>query len=122
MDKRIDPFATETIELRVPITAGERTVKTLTFKVPKLRDLLGMDKYPEGSVAASRALLSALTGEPEIILDDLCPEDWADCLVILSRTYQRFIGLINLFDKEDETADPTMAGQPPKNSEKTSKE
>lgn len=118
----IDPFATEKIVLRVPLTVGQRTVTELNLRAPKLKDLLRMDAYPEGSYGASRALLSSLSGEPEVILDELLPEDWADCLVILTRAYQRFCGFINLFDKKEEREDPTKADILPKNSAKTSEE
>ena len=120
--KRIDPFATETIKLRVPVTVGERTVTELTFKVPKPKHLLRIDSYPERSIAAAMALMSALTGESETIIGELFAEDWADCMVITNRSYQRFTGDINLFDKKDGAEDPTKAGTPPKNSEKTSEE
>jgi hypothetical protein len=110
----IDPFATETIVLRHPVTAGERTVTELHFKPPKVKDLLQAGAYPEGSIAFTHALLSSLTGEPAIIINELVPEDWADALVILSRTYQRFTGLLNLFDqKEEKPENPTTAGTPP---------
>jgi hypothetical protein len=118
----IDPFATETIKLRVPLTSGERTVTELRFKPPRVKDLLQAGAYPEGSIAFTHALLSSLTGEPAIVINEMVPEDWADSLVILDRTYQRFTGRINLFDKKEETGNPTMADTPPKNSSPTSAE
>ncbi|MDR1286761.1 MAG: phage tail assembly protein [Treponema sp.] len=116
----IDPFATETVTLRHPVTVGERTVTELRFKPPKVKDLLQAGAYPEGSIAFTHALLSSLTGEPAIIINELVPEDWADSLVILSRTYQRFTGAISLFDQKEESGDPTTAGSPPGNSSKLS--
>jgi hypothetical protein len=116
----IDPFATEVVTLRVPVTAGERTVTELRFRPPKVKDLLQAGAYPEGSIAFTHALLSSLTGEPAIIINEMVPEDWADSLVILDRTYQRFTGRINLFDKKEETENPTTADTPPKNSSPTS--
>ena len=116
----IDPFKTETVVLRVPLTLGERTVKELNFNPPKVKDLMAAGVYPEGSVAFTRALLCSLTGEPESIIDQMIPEDWADCLVILNRTYQRFTGLINLIDKKEEPENPTSAATPPPNSSTTS--
>jgi hypothetical protein len=116
----IDPFANETIILRVPITVGQRTVKQLTVRPPKLKDLIRADGYPGNSVGYARAFLSSLTGEPEIMLDEIVPEDWADCLVVLSRAAQRFKGEINLFDQKEETGNPTGAGTPPGSLLKTS--
>jgi hypothetical protein len=116
----IDPFAAETIVLRHPVTVGERTVTELHFRPPKVKDLLHAGIHPEGSIAFTHALLSSLTGEPAIIINELVPEDWADSLVILSRTYQRFTGMINLFDRKEESENPTTAGTPPENSSKPS--
>jgi hypothetical protein len=87
---------------------------------PKVKDLLQAGAYPEGSIAFTHALLSSLTGEPAIIINEMVPEDWADALVILSRTYQRFTGLINLFDKKEESGNPTKADIPPGNSSRSS--
>jgi hypothetical protein len=112
----LDPFATETIVLRAPVTVGERTVTELRFRPPKVKDLLQAGLYPEGSIAFTHALLSSLTGEPAIIINELVPEDWTDALVILSRTYQRFTGLINLFDKKEESENPTKKELPAGNS------
>jgi phage-related protein len=51
----------------------------------------------------------------------MIPEDWADCMVIVNRTYQRFCGAVNLFDKkQDEDENPTMADIPPETSSTTS--
>jgi hypothetical protein len=116
----IDPFATETVILRHSITVGERTITELRFRPPKVKDLLQAGVYPEGSIAFTHALLSSLTGEPAIVINEMIPEDWADSLVILSRTYQRFTGLVNLLDKKEESGNPTAAGTPPPNSSQTS--
>jgi len=110
---KIDPFATETVKLRVPLTLGERTVTELHFKPPKLKDAMRTDMYKGGTVAAATALMSSLTGEPESLLGEMIPEDFADCAVILSRTNMRFMGQINLFEQEDEN--PTAAAKTPPN-------
>jgi len=118
---KIDPFKQEIVTLRVPLTVGERTIKELVFNPPKVKDLLAAGKYPEGSVLFTFALLCSLTGEPEIIMGEMFPEDWADCLVILNRTYQRFTGVIDLFDQKDGAGkNPTTAGVPPRNSSPSS--
>jgi len=108
MEKKIDPFATETLQLRAPLKLGELTVKELHFRPPKIKDALRTDRYEDGTVAAALALLSSLTGQPESLLGELVPEDYADCAVILARTNLRFLGQINLFDQK-EKADPTQA-------------
>jgi hypothetical protein len=115
MNKKIDPFATETVTLRVPITLGERTVEELHFKPPKVKDALRTDKYEDGTVAAALALMSSLTGEPESLLAELVPEDFADCAVILARTNMRFLGQINLFKQKEEN--PTTAAETPQNTQ-----
>ena len=111
MAKKIDPFATETVRLRVPLTLGERTIEVLHFKPPKLKDALRADQYEDGTVAVAIALMSSLTGEPESLLGEMIPEDFADCAVILARTNMRFSGQINLFDQKEEN--PTAAAERP---------
>jgi hypothetical protein len=113
MAKKIDPFATETITLRVPLTLGELSVKQLHFKPPKVKDAMRTDKYDDGTLAAAIALMSSLTGEPESLLAEMVPEDFADCAVILARTNKRFMGEINLFEEHKE--DPTTAARTPPN-------
>jgi hypothetical protein len=120
----MDPFAIETIKLRVPLTLGERTVTELHIKPPKVRDIVRTDGNEPTSVAYARALLSSLTGEPESILNEMVPEDWADCLVILAKTAMRFSGTLNLLDQKEEKKNPTnraeKANTPPGTSEMTS--
>jgi len=118
---KINPFATEIVTLRVPLTAGERTVEKLVFQAPTVKDLLSAGQYPEASIPFSFALLSSLCGEPAIILQKMSPEDWADCMVIVNRTYQRFCGVVNLFEKkQDDSGNPTMADIPQGTSSGTS--
>ncbi|GMO64697.1 MAG: hypothetical protein Ta2A_12440 [Treponemataceae bacterium] len=108
-----DPFKTEVIKLRVPISMGEVTVKEIKIRAPVVKDALAMDAYEDGTVSASLALLSSLTGLSEDLLAKMVPEDWADCRVILLQTHMRFIGQIDLFEQSDETENPTTAGTPP---------
>jgi hypothetical protein len=121
----IDPFATETVKLRVPLKLGERTVTELHFKPPKLKDAMRTDRYEDGTVAAATALMSSLTGEPESLLGEMIPEDFADCAVILARTNMRFMGQINLFEQKEEnptTAAKTPPDTPPENSSSDSED
>ena len=119
-----DPFAPEVFVLRVPLKKGEVEVRELTLKPPVLRDILWTDGHDPNSVAYARALLSALSGVPEIVLDEMAPEDWADVRLIIAQTNMRFLGLVNLLDKKEggQTEDPTEAAVniPPPNSEPTS--
>jgi hypothetical protein len=118
---KIDPFAVETVELRKPLSSGERTVERLAFQPPTVKDLLAAGQYPEASIPFSFALMASLCGEPAIILQKMIPEDWADCMVIVNRSYQRFCGIENLFDKkEDDGGNPTMADVPSESSSKAS--
>jgi len=120
---KIDPFATEIVTLRVPLTAGERTVKELSFHPPTLMDLLAAGKYQEATIPFYAELLRSLTGESELILRKLVPEDVADCMVVVNRSYQRFCGTINLFDQEeDNEGNPPAADIPSGNSLRTSAE
>jgi len=110
--KKENPFEPVTVKLRVPIKSGEVEVKEITLKPPVLRDVLRTDGYHPDSVGYARALLSALSGLPEVLLDNLVPEDWADLRILLAQVNLRFMGLVNLLDKkEDKTKDPTTAGE-----------
>jgi hypothetical protein len=119
-----DPFEPEVFTLRVPIKKGEVEYKKLTLKPPVLRDIIRTDGHDPSSVSYARALLSALSGVPEAVLDQLVPEDWADIRLILARTNMRFMGQVNLLDEKenDETEDPTTAAEamPPPTSVPTS--
>jgi hypothetical protein len=117
----IDPFAVETVELRKPLSSGERTIEKLVFQAPTVKDLLAAGQYPEASMRFTFALMCSLCGEPAILLQKMIPEDWAVCMVIVNRTYQRFCGTIDLFEKKkDENENPTTAGIPPETSSETS--
>jgi hypothetical protein len=118
----MEPFDSETIELYQPVTMGEHTAARLVFRAPRVKDLLyAGSKYPEGTIPFTLCLISSLTGEPEQIIERLVPEDWANAVVVADRTYQRFCGHINLFEKKkDATENPTMAGTPPGNSSEIS--
>jgi len=120
--KKIDPFAAETIVLRVPVTVGERTVKELNFHPPTAMDLFTAGKYQDGSIPFLFEMLRSLTGESELIIKKLFPEDLADCMVIVNRTCQRFYGSINLFDDKGGGENPQTADIPSGNSLGTSAE
>jgi hypothetical protein len=101
----------EVFTLRVPIRKGEVEYTKLTLKPPVLRDIIRTDGHDPNSIGYARALLSSLSGVPEVVLDQLVPEDWADLRLVLARTNMRFMGLVNLLDeKEEEEEDPTTAG------------
>ena len=108
------PFEPLVFRLRVPLVKGQVRYEELTLKPPVLRDILRTDGHDPASIGYARALLSALSGVPEAVLDELAPADWADLRLVLARTNMRFMGLVNLFDEKDgeETGDPTGAGEP----------
>jgi hypothetical protein len=114
-----DPFEPIVFHLRVPLKQGEAEYQALTLQPPVLKDIVAGDGYPVESVSFARAMLSSLTGIPEVALNRIVPEDWADLRVLLSQSYQRFTGGVNLLDKKDDKDDPTEAAVkniPPLNS------
>jgi hypothetical protein len=123
----MDPFASESIKLYKPISVGEHFVEELTFRSPVVKDILyAGSRYSEGTIPFTVCLMSTLSGEPESVLEKMVPEDWANAVVIVDRSYQRFCGHINLFKKE-EKKNPTKgaaatANIPPKTSSGTSAE
>jgi hypothetical protein len=107
--EKTNPFEPEIFKLRRPIQQGEVGYTELRLKPPVLRDMLRTDGHDPESIAYARALLSSLTGVPEAVLDNLIPEDWADLRIILAKTNMRFMGLINLFDENEDDGNPQVA-------------
>ena len=104
---KIDPFASETVKLRVPLVGKEVTVTELKFRPPTVNDAMATDGCGNGTVAAALALMESMTGVSGYLLQKMVPEDFADCAVILARTNLRFQGQINLFEGRD--GDPPEA-------------
>lgn len=68
------------INLKYPITQGERTITSLILpKNVLVRHIIAGDPYPQNTVAREVAMLSAMTGEPEIILQNMEITDWVIC-------------------------------------------
>ena len=108
--KKTNPFEPVIVPLRVPIKKGEVEYKEIKLRPPLLRDIIQTDGHDPDSVGYARALLSSLSGLPEVLLDQLVPEDWADLRLILTQTNMRFMGLVNLLDeKGDKDENPTRA-------------
>lgn len=103
----------ETITLSAPVTKGERTVTELTFQDPKVRHLMAVDGYDPNSAAATVALVSALTGEPELLIRELPPEDWQKIHKKAQSVYAEFSGedggKSNSGEKGDESENPQPA-------------
>ena len=68
------------INLKTPITQGERTVTALILpKHVLLRHIIAGDAYPQGSVEREAAILSAMSGEPMMIIQNMEITDWITC-------------------------------------------
>jgi hypothetical protein len=108
-----DPFEPIVYELRVPIRKGEVEYKELTLRPPEVGGILMTDGHASDSVGYAPALLSSLSGVPQMFLKKIVPEDYADLRFILALTNARFMGQINLLDKKEEgkPGDPTEAGE-----------
>ena len=94
-----------TIQLSMPVRKGEREVTALTFVEPKVRHLLAADKHPIESHAGDVAMVSALTSEPESLLMEIGPRDWA-------RIRRSLKAVMRDFFLPDGADDPTEAGPP----------
>lgn len=105
-----------TIKLLHTATKGERTISELVFQKPKIKHFLALDAYPQGSLAGDIALTSALTGEPEILIGELDPEDWPKVRAYLSILADIFFGVPKAASERALREDPTTAGPetPPK--------
>lgn len=100
----------KTIYLKYPVTLGERTVSELTLAQPKVKHFMRTDGHAASDVASDIALLSGLTGEPESILQEIDPRDWANIRYDLQKIYAVFFGL--KADYED-TANEANAEEDP---------
>ena len=58
------------VNLKCPIVKGERTVTSL------VRHIMAGDSYSVGTVEREVAILSAMTGESELILREMEAKDW----------------------------------------------
>lgn len=103
----------KTIYLKYPITLGERTVSELTLSRPKVKHFIRTDGHAAGDVSSDIALLSGLTGEPESLLQEIDPRDWANIRYDLQKIYAVFFGLKADYEDTDSEADtakdPTKA-------------
>lgn len=79
--------------LKRPVTVGERTITELKFHRPKVRDFLGTDGHDASSIGADQALCSALSGEPEAIVQVIDIDDWAVIRLELQKVWYRFFGI-----------------------------
>lgn len=65
------------VKLKYPIVKGERTVTSLILPDKVLvRHIMAGDSYPVGTVEREVAILSAMTGESELILREMEAKDW----------------------------------------------
>jgi len=80
-----------TIPLSKPLKRGEGQVTELVFKDPKIGHLMATDDHKPNSLAGDMALLSQLTGVPELILRQIEPEDWPSIRIELRTVYARFM-------------------------------
>jgi len=104
-----------TIQLQVPARKGEREITQLTFADLKIKHMLVLDKHPPNSLAGDVALVSALTGESELIIGEIAPEDWPKISAYLSTLSKRFRPAE---PREDQKEGPTLAGtKTPQNAE-----
>lgn len=94
-----------TIQLSTPVRKGEREITALTFAEPKVKHLLAADKHPIESHAGDLAMVSALTSEPESLLKEIGPRDWA-------RIRRSLKAVMRDFFLPDDEGDPTEAGPP----------
>lgn len=86
------------VNLKYPITKGERTITSLILpKRVLVKHIMAGDNYKAGSVEREIAILSAMTGESDIILKEMEATDW----VLVQAKVQ------TLFDSEVEDSDPT---------------
>jgi len=102
----------EKIKLSMPVTVGERTIVELTFADPKVRHIMAVDGHDPESTAAAVALVAALTGESELLIRELWPEDWRIVHPKAQAVYSSFFVLPA--KEKGEQGDPPPAAEQPK--------
>ena len=80
------------ITLESPITMGQRTVSELKFQEAVTRHLLAADGKDPDDAAFVLAMASSMTGEPELLLQQLKPADWVQVRTHVRRAYGEFMG------------------------------
>jgi hypothetical protein len=76
--------------LKHPVTVGEHTCAELRLKRPKTKDFIAVGTHPLGTVAADTALLASITGEPEIVIEQLDIDDLAKLRYECSRIWYAY--------------------------------
>lgn len=79
------------VELEYPVTKGEVTVDKLVFTGrPKVRHMIAGDKYQRGSFEYEVAVMSAMTGVPEVIIRDMDYEDFVHADAVMGQRFNTF--------------------------------
>ena len=88
------------INLKYPITKGERTITSVILPEHVLvKHIMAGDNYAQGSVERELAILSAMTGESEIILKEMDARDW---IVVQTKTRSLLLGEFGETDEQEE--------------------
>jgi hypothetical protein len=81
--------------LKYPVTVGEHTCTELRLQRPKTKDFIAIGTHLVGTVAAETALLSSITGEPEIVISQLDIDDWAKLRYEIARIWEAYFDASN---------------------------
>ncbi len=84
----VEPF---TLKLSQPARSGERSVSELTFAEPKVKHILATDRHRPDSIGADVALVASLTGEPELVIQGICPTDWRKIRRHIAGVWREFL-------------------------------
>jgi hypothetical protein len=90
-------------KLKYPVTVGEYQCGELRLQRPKTKDFIAVGVHPLGTVAADVALLASVTGQPEIVIEQIDIDDLAKLRYECSRIWAAY------FDETDGyTLNPTV--------------
>jgi hypothetical protein len=88
--------------LKYPVTVGEYQCEAVRLQRPKTKDFIAVGARPLGTVAADVALLASITGQPEIVIEQIGIDDFAKLRYECSRIWAAY------FDETDGyTLNPT---------------
>ena len=76
--------------LKRPVKVGERTCAELRFTRPRMKDFIAIGASPLETAEALAKLVSSITGEPLVIIEQLDIEDSAYVRIEAERIYNTY--------------------------------
>ena len=105
MEKRI-------FKLKHPVTVGEYHCEELALVRPRTKDFVAVGPRELGTVGADVALLASITGQPEVVIDQLDIDDLAKLRYECARIWAAYFDQIDGYSLNPQ-AEATPPAQEP---------